>query len=260
MATSTVNLQKAFQAVTTTLKENQAGLNQADTYNHNHGDNVVDTFEVITQAVKEKKGSSPSAQLAHASRLLADKPSGSAKIYSQNLAQAAQTFRGKKVTQDNALDLVTTLLGASGQASSTGGGNPLAGLLGGLMGGGSQQTQASGQQDDLAGLLGGLMGGGSPQPQSPGQQDPLAGLLGGLMGGGQSTPQAPTGNDGLGLDDLLSAGMNFMQAKQQGQSTTQALINAVLSASPMAGNAPREQSGSLIASTLMQVLGGLGKK
>lgn len=236
MATSNVNLQKAFQAVTTALKENQSNLNQADTYNHNHGDNVVDTFEVITQAVKEKKGSSPSAQLAHASRMLQDKPSGSAKIYAQNLAQASQTLRGKKVTQDNALDLVTSLLGAGGQTSSAGGGNP------------------------LAGLLGGLMGGGSSQPQSPGQQDQLSGLLGSLMGGGQPTQQASPGNNGLGMDDLLQAGMSFMQAKQQGQSTSQALVNAVLNASPMAGNAPREQSGSLIASTLMQVLGGLGKK
>ena len=51
-----LDLANLFQTVTGTLSQNRETLNEADTYNHDHGDNMVDTFEVITQAMKEKKG------------------------------------------------------------------------------------------------------------------------------------------------------------------------------------------------------------
>lgn len=261
MASQTVNLQKAFKTVTTVLKENRANLNQTDTYNHDHGDNMVETFDVITRAMKEKKGASPAEQLAYASELLKNKPSGSAKIYSQNLANASTRFEGKQVTKANGMELIASLLGGTQQSGGQGGGQAdlLSGLLGGLAGAQEAQAPAQTQQDPLAGLLGSMMGGGGNQ-QSQQAQDPLTGLLGGLMGGSQGQSQSSADNNGLDIGDVLQAGMTYMQAKQQGQSTAQALIGAVLSASPLAGNAPREQSGSLIANTLMQVIGGLGKK
>jgi hypothetical protein len=36
-----VDLTKLFTAVTKALKTEQASLNEADTYNHDHGDNMV---------------------------------------------------------------------------------------------------------------------------------------------------------------------------------------------------------------------------
>jgi len=38
-----------------TLAETGNTLNSADDYNHNHGDNMVQTFDMITRAMKEKK-------------------------------------------------------------------------------------------------------------------------------------------------------------------------------------------------------------
>lgn len=263
-----VNLQKTFSTVTQVLKENQSSLNQADEFNHNHGDNIVDTFETITRAMAVKRNATPAQKLEYASQLLKDKPSGSAKVYSQNLANAAGRFRGKRVTQDNALDLVTAVLGAGTHAQTQASpqqGDALSSLLGGLMSSGAatSQAQSAPQGDMLGSLLGGLMGGGGTQsqPQSAPQGDMLSSLLGGIMGGGTAQPASAGAQSESGLDmgDLLQAGMAFMQAKQQGQSTGQALVSAVLQASPLSGNTPREQSGSLIASTLMQVLGGLGK-
>ena len=70
MSPSKVNLLKAFQAVSQALNQNQSALNQADTYNHDHGDNMVEIFRVITQAMDEKKGASPAGQLTYASELL----------------------------------------------------------------------------------------------------------------------------------------------------------------------------------------------
>ncbi len=116
MATNQINLFKAFQSVAKALQQNQTQLNQADTFNHDHGDNMVEIFDVITQAINEKKNLTPADQLEYAAKLLREKQSGSAQYYSQSLDQAAQEFQGKTVTADNAITLLQTLLGG-GQAS-----------------------------------------------------------------------------------------------------------------------------------------------
>jgi len=58
-----LDLAQLFQTVTGTLSDNRQQLNDADDGNHDHGDNMVDTFEVITQAMKQKKGADPADQL-----------------------------------------------------------------------------------------------------------------------------------------------------------------------------------------------------
>jgi hypothetical protein len=63
-----IDLISVFKAVTETLQENQTNLNEADTYNHDHGDNMVQTFQTITKAAANSKTKTPSAQLASASR------------------------------------------------------------------------------------------------------------------------------------------------------------------------------------------------
>jgi hypothetical protein len=57
-------LQVFFQTVTQSLAGKKEELNQADTYNNNHGDNMVDIFKVITQAMEQKQDAAPSDQLA----------------------------------------------------------------------------------------------------------------------------------------------------------------------------------------------------
>jgi hypothetical protein len=65
-----LDLGSLFQAVTRNLLENQNVLNQADTYNHDHGDNMVQFFKMITEAMETKQGADPADQLAYASELL----------------------------------------------------------------------------------------------------------------------------------------------------------------------------------------------
>lgn len=278
MTTSTVDLARIFSAVQKELAKNQESLNQADSLNHDHGDNMVKTFEVITKAVRKKKGADAAEQLRYASQALsAASTSGSAKVYSQGLATAATKFEGKQVTRENALELITALMGSGQQTQAAQQApappapaapeDPLAGLLGGLMGGGqqsqpSQQPQAA--ADPLAGLLGGLMGGGQ-QSQAPGQ-DPLGSmagqLLGGLMGGGQQagSSQAPASQGGFDAGDLLQIGMAFMQAQQKGAKPVEALVSAVLSNSALGNSAHRQESGQMIISTILKMLQGSGKK
>lgn len=109
---SPIDLGKLFQTVTGTLAQNKQSLNDADTNNHDHGDNMVSAFELITKAMQEKKGANQADQLTHAAQVLGQQKSGLAQIYAKGLSQASRQFQGQPVTSDNAMVLVQSLLGA----------------------------------------------------------------------------------------------------------------------------------------------------
>ena len=203
---SNIDLISLFQNVTGALADNRDSLNQADSYNGDHGDNMVEIFEVITQAMKTKSNADPADQLAYAAELLRNKKSGSAKIYAQGLAKASSQFQGKNINQNNALELIQNLLGGG---------------------------------------------------QAPAASSPLEGLLGGLLGGNDADQE-----DGGGLDagDLLNAGLAFLSAKNRGDSNAEALVNAVVSASPLAETPHRAESSKLVTNALFEVLGSLTGK
>lgn len=208
---SGMDLSALFNAATQALTANQSSLNQADAENQNHGDNMVQTFQMISQALASQRNAPPSQQLSHASEYLAqNSTSGSAQVYAQGLAQAAQQFQGQKaVTPDNAMTLIQSLLGG-GQPSS-----------------------------------------------SPDVGD----LLGSLLGGAPSTSQSGTqASQGLDLGDVLSAGMAFMNAKQQGQGNLQAGLTALMAAGPLGQKPHRQQSGQLVANALLQAVAGMSKR
>ena len=290
-----INLAGIFNAVTQDLVSNQQNLNQADAYNQDHGDNMVRTFKTITRALqqKQKQGSSDSTALAYAAKKLSKSPSASAQLYSQGLSQAATQFQGKEVDQRGAMQLLQTLIGGgqaapqsapsaaggdllssllgglgggtetqSAQESPAAGGDMLSALLGGLGGGAGtqapQQAPAAGG-DMLGSLLGGLLGGAEPQTQQSSASqggDLLGSLLGGLAGGSGSGSGL---QDGLDLGDLLTVGMAYMQAKQQGKSTLEALVQAFMRVSGMGGSKDRTQSTQLVVSSFLQALGAAGK-
>jgi len=264
MATNTLDLGNLFAAVAKNLSANQEALNQADSYNHDHGNNIVNIFQTAAQAAKAKKGATPAEQLAHASaRVKATQPSGSGQFYADSLAAAASQVKGKKQLDSNsAMSLITALLGSGQQAQTTPSQSGAGDLLGSLLGG-SQQPAA---QDPAADLLGSLLGGG----QQGSSQAPGADLLGALLGGQQGSSQSQGGDmlgallggltgqqssqsDGkLDINDLITAGMSFMQSKQRGASTIQALVGAILAASPLGQSQARSMSGNIIASTLLK--------
>jgi hypothetical protein len=253
-ASSQVDLVKAFNTVTRELKVNQQSLNAADEYNHNHGDNMVKNFQVITSAMRQKKGALPSDQLEYASQVLAQRSqSGSAQLYSQGLANAADRFKGQRsITPENAMQLVQALMGSDQLSSpaappaSSGGMDFLGGLLGGQSGQGQGQSQPAGN-DMLGDLLGALMGGGAPAAQ-PSQTSYAP------QGGG-----SPQGG-GIDMNMLLNAGMAFFQARQQGAAPVQALVQAVMAGSQMQSSASHSQSGQLVAGTLLNAIGSMLSK
>ena len=225
--TTGFDLSSLFGAAAQALAANRSSLNDADVENQNHGDNMVQTFNMITQALGSQRGAPPAQQLSHASQYLSQHAtSGSAQAYSQGLAQAAQQFQGEQaVTPDNAMMLIQSLLGGSQPAAPQAG----EGLLGALMGGVGQSQAPQGGAD----------------------------LLGALLAGGQTPQQNAGPSDGLDMGDLLNAGMAFMNAKQQGQNTLQAGLSALMAAGPLGQKPHRQQSGQLVANALMQAITGM---
>ncbi len=136
-----MDLSALFNVATQALTANQASLNQADAENQNHGDNMVQVFSMITQALAGQQGATPSSQLQHASDYLAQNgTSGSAQVYAQGLAQAAQQLQGQAaVTPENAMTLIQSLFGGGQQAAPQAGGD----LLGALLGGGQGLPRAA---------------------------------------------------------------------------------------------------------------------
>jgi hypothetical protein len=103
--------------------------------------------------------------------------------------------------------------------------------------------------DNIGTLVKSLMSVDTDQqaPQSGGD-NMLGSLLSGLMG---NQGESDDGDSGLGMDDLLRAGLTFMQSKQGGDSNMEAAMDALMAASPMGQSSHRSQSGSIVASTIM---------
>lgn len=155
MAGQEVDLLKIFNQVSKTLKTNQDALNQADEYNHDHGDHMVEIFEVITSAMKTKKNADPADQLDYAAQLLRQKSSsGSATTYANGLTQASKQISGKSIDIDTVLPLLQTLL-SGGETGTSSSGGLLGDLLGTFLGGASSTTTSGGSGGiDLSDLLG----------------------------------------------------------------------------------------------------------
>ncbi|MBG0787011.1 MAG: hypothetical protein H0S79_18090 [Anaerolineaceae bacterium] len=197
-----VDLSQIFQSVTSALASQQNDLNEADTYNHDHGDHMVQIFNLVQQAVSKKSDAPVADQLAYASKMLTkETDSGSAKLYAEGLANAAKSFTGTELNADSLSMLVKSLMSVESNQAPT------------------QST------------------GGNA----------LGSLLSSLMGGQDSSGE----DDGLGMDDLLRAGLTFMQSKQDGDTNMEAAMDALLAASPMGQSSHRSQSGSIVGSTIM---------
>ena len=276
MTEQNVDLVKVFSQVSRTLTKNQQALNEADEYNHDHGDHMVETFKTITKAMRSQKDADASQMLQAAAQTLSKKANnGSAHLYSQGLQKAAEQFQGQDVDTKSAMNLLQALL-SGGQTPSqqssqppSGAGQAAAGmgdLLGTMLGGGQSTPQAqspsgAGQAGGgMEDLLGSLLGGGQASPPAQSSQAAQGGgdLLSSLLGGLTGSSQQQTGgglSDGLDVGDLMTAGMAFFQAKQQGKDTMGSLIDAFVAASGMGSSPHRQQSTQLVASTFMNALG-----
>lgn len=201
-----LDLSSIFSTVTDNLAQNKEPLNEADGYNHDHGDHMVQIFDLVQKAVSQKKDKPVAEQLAYASTKVSEKAnSGSAKLYAEGLSNAAKKFSGTDLNENNIGMLVQSLLGAE-------------------------------------------------KPEEPEPPKKKQGFLGSLLSGITGKSETDDTDKGLGMDDLMRAGMAFYQSKQEGDQTTEALMDAFMAASPMGQSAHRSQSGTIVASTIMDFI------
>lgn len=214
---SQIDLASLFGTVAKTLVQSQTAMNDADTYNHDHGDNMVETFNLISKAIQQKKDAAPATQLSYASEVLQkEASSGSAKLYSEGLSDAAKEFAGKDaLTSENATQLVQLLLGVAPAALT---------------------AVSSGEKgsDLLGSLLNSFSSTAATTPTS-------------------STATTEEDNK-LDVGDLVNAGLAFFQAKQSGGSNMDALMSALTSSSKVGTQDYRAQSGALVANALLQAV------
>lgn len=259
-----INLLDLFSVASGALNKSKNQLNQADDYNHDHGTNMVQIFNTITQAIGQKQNDTPSNQMQYASQVLKQQTSsGSATLYSQALQTASQQFKGQDINEGNVVSLIQTLL-AGGQKPQPAvhpepGGDLLGTLLGGLTSGSQQQAQSSGGNDLLGSLLGSLTG--SQQQQSGGSD-----LLGSLLGGGQ---QQGGGVLGSLLGSMLGGGQQSGSGGVLGSllgslvsgGGAASLLSGFVAKSPLGESPTRAASGMIVAQSLLQGAGNLlGKK
>ena len=273
-----LNLSTVFGEIAKTLSANQQQLNDADDYNHNHGTNMVETFQQIQKAVSQKEGEPVSDQLAYASKVLEEKTSGStAKIYAEGLANASKQFVGKDFNAETAGTLINSMMGMSD--TQKGGGDLLSTLLGSLGGNAqaAQESPAPSTPSDASNLLGSLLGGltGNSEPKQEAAQSSgggIADLLGGLMGNQSNSQQSSGGlgeliggmldggsatqsqNGGVDASTLLSAGLAYFAAKQSGKNNLEAITQALSSSSPLSEREDQQQSGALVINTILGLL------
>jgi len=228
-----LTLPSIFKAVSKTLSENEAVLNEADTYNHNHGSNMAKAFTTVSKAVAKKKDLPVSDQLAYASEVLKDSSGGSARFYAQGLANASQKFQGKQLNENTVGLLINALMGTQEPA---------------------QETSGAVDKNLLGSLLGGMTGAQTQQQSQPSGGDLLGSLLGGMTGSSQQQSQPSGGDNSLDVTDLLSAGLAYYSAKQQGGSTMEAIMQALSSASPLGKREDQTQSGALVINTILNML------
>lgn len=155
MASGNIDLAALFKQVSKAVESDQDSLNEADTYNHDHGDHMVEIFDVITQAMKEKKSADPADQLEYAAQLLRKKTSsGSSTLYADGLENAAKQVTGKSLDAGSVVNILQTVLGATTEtkaSTSSSGGDALGSLLGQLTG--SSSSSASEDGLDVGDLL-----------------------------------------------------------------------------------------------------------
>ncbi len=292
-----IDLVGLFEAAAQAVAAQKDGINALDGYNGNHGDNMVQNVRLITDAVRAHKSDPPDEALRYAGAKLREQgQGGTSQFYSRGLLQAADQFAGKtELKAADGISLIQSLLGAipaqgypqpeestpsvldlfmnmGGAAAGTqpaptqqqsGGG--LLEILTGLGGAGAAQPQQAGGRLEMRTGWGGA--GAAQQQAQPQQAGGLLEMLTDLGGAGTPQPQAPAqpaqpeeGELDLGglLGKLLPAGLAYLQAKQSGADSSQAmqtaLVSAVLGIQPSQAQTPRQGAGAALAQGMLKAL------
>lgn len=213
-------LASLFQAVGEALDQNRQAFNLSDPVNGNHGDHLVEVFEIAAHAASEKPGADVAAAMEHAAQLLAAQTdNGSAQVYAHGLDQMARQLRRYNVALDDLLIYVQGALSKDREPVATG--QPAV----------EQPSEASASSGDV-----------------------LKALMNGLAGWGQiESGQAPSDSP-LDMGALFEFGMAYVQARQRGGSRIEVLADAAAAVSPLSKTPHRYASGKLAIQALLTAM------
>jgi len=126
-----------FQAVLDELIHKQPELNQADPYNQNHGDHMVEIFRLAVRAAQEKQSASLAEAMEYASQLLLGcEENGSAQVYARGLTCLAEQFSQRQIDLDDLAPYAQVAISGktqkNGQSTSGRSGDILKALLSAL--------------------------------------------------------------------------------------------------------------------------------
>jgi hypothetical protein len=224
--TGPIDLPRLFNAVVNRLASEQEALNRADSYNHNHGDHMVEIFQVAAEAAAAQSRAGSGAAMAgameYAAQLLRQRPeNGSAQVYARGLAELAGQFRQRGIGLDELVSYVHRTL----HEQVTGEDLP--------------KADPAGSGDVLKALLNALAGWEQAEPETAG---PPAGA-----------GQAPAWGS-LDLGYLFGVGMAYLQARQKGGDALEILTETVISTSPLARLPHRHRSGKIALRALLEAM------
>jgi hypothetical protein len=134
-------LAKAFEKVAAVMRQKQGEFNLADPYNGDHGDHMVEIFELAASAVRQQEQVPLPDAMDRAARMLERlSGNGSAQVYAAGMAQFSAQFRERNVSAAELVSYVTgvvgrdRVLGEAAGAEGSNGGEVLKALLAGLAG------------------------------------------------------------------------------------------------------------------------------
>ena len=206
-----------FQAMGAALYHNRPALNQADTLNGNHGDHMVEIFQIAAQAAAERDDLEAAPAMEYVAQLLNQRThNGSAQVYASGLNQMGVQFRRYRLTLD---DLVLYVRGALNEEKS---------------------------QSSEAGL-----GAHTPRTRSG---DVLKALMSGLASWSQFENGQQPDEKPLDVGVLFEFGMAYMQARQRNKDRIEILADAAASISPLSKSPHRYQSGKIAIQALLRAL------
>ncbi len=106
-----MELAPLFEAVGNTLLQNREKLNLADRVNSNHGDHMIEVFQIAARAANEKGGGSLAEAMEYAANQLESRIlNGSAQTYSRGLRQIAIQMRRREISLEELIAFVQNSL------------------------------------------------------------------------------------------------------------------------------------------------------
>jgi hypothetical protein len=239
MNSETFDLATLFQAVGQVLEHNRQALNQADPYNGNHGDHMVQIFQLASRAVEEKRGMPLAEAMEHAASLLEDhKQNSSALVYARGLSCMAEQFRKYEISINDLVSYVQAVLVEDRDRLRT------EEILHYPRGSQEVLNHSDPEKKDQS----------NAEAPSVKSGKVLKALASGLAAWGQEKNGRILSSNPLDVGSLFEFGMAYIQALQRGGSKIEVLADAAASVSPLSKVPHRCQSGKIAIQALLQTM------